>query len=209
MNRRTVTTALAATAALAALAGISSSASATTPAPEKTASISGSARIDYAYSPNDDIRFSFDARAVPFSKPLPGLPTGLPTDARGTVKISHWFAAENKTVRAEGTVDCLVTGGRTASFTAVITRADPEVADWVGKRRGFSVYDGTGKGGDRDRFGFHWGVSNLDTDDKGEAVQAKVGTCMAPAPFAPVRTGGFTVRHADLPPLPAAAPTRR
>lgn len=101
-----------------------------------------------------------------------------------------------------------MTGARTATFTAIVNRADPEVAEWVGQRRGFSVYDGDDRdrsGRDRDRFGFSWGVANTDTDEKGEPVMGRVGTCMAPAPFAPVLEGGFTVHHTELPPQPTAA----
>ncbi|MEU6235956.1 hypothetical protein [Kitasatospora sp. NPDC047058] len=198
-----------------ASASASASASSSAPAPSSasaatakatTAAVNGSVRIAYAYSPDDDIRFSFDVDAVPFSRPLPGAPQGLPTDARGTVRISHHVAAQNRTVTSEGAVDCLVTGDRTASFTAVITRADPEVADSVGQRRGFSVYDG-GSPGHPDRVGFSWGVANMDTDGNGQPVEGKVGTCMAPAPFAPVSSGDLTVRAAELPPIPAAAPS--
>ncbi|WP_406207725.1 hypothetical protein OH807_35360 [Kitasatospora sp. NBC_01560] len=167
------------------------------------ATVAGSVRIAYAYSPDDDIRFTFDVEAVPFTHPLPELAQGLPTDARGTVKVSHHVAALNRTVTSEATVDCLVTGDRTATFTAIITRADPEVADSIGARRGFSVYDG-GSPEHPDRVGFSWGVANMDTDSTGKPVEGRAGTCMAPAPFAPVSSGDLTVHHADLPPMPAA-----
>ncbi|MFG3052640.1 hypothetical protein ACGFZP_17010 [Kitasatospora sp. NPDC048239] len=170
------------------------------------AAVSGSARIAYAYSPDDDIRFTFEAEAAPFSRVSPEVPQGLPTDARGTVRISHHVAALNRTVTSEAVVDCLVTGDRTASFTAVITRADEEVADSVGQRRGFSVLDG-GSPEHPDRVGFSWGVANLDTDPDGKAIEGRVGTCMAPAPFAPVITGDLTVRPAELPPIPAPPTT--
>ncbi|WP_441247202.1 hypothetical protein [Kitasatospora sp. McL0602] len=195
----------------AALTGVDTAASASTPAPaaapaaaptpasaaQKVASVVGSARIFYAYSPNDDIHFTVDAHAVPFSQPLPQMPS-LPTDARGTIKISHWVAAKNETATAEGTVDCLVTGDKTATLTAVITSASPQVQDWIGKRVGISVLDSHGQ----DRLGFSWDIVNFDQDSHGQPVEAKVGTCMAPAPFAPVREGGFTVRPADLAPVP-------
>ncbi|MEU5592766.1 hypothetical protein [Streptomyces sp. NPDC020298] len=108
-------------------------------------------------------------------------------------------------VGTEADADCLVTGDRTATSTAIVTKADPEVADQIGQRLGFSVYDGskTGPGGHgRDRLGFSWGVVNTDTNEKGETIEGRVGTCMAPAPFAPVMDGEFTVNHADLPPFP-------
>ncbi|BCJ27860.1 hypothetical protein [Actinocatenispora sera] len=168
----------------------------------RPASVAGAAGVFYAYSPDDTIRFRFDATAKPFSRPLPGLPSGLPTDATGTVRISHHVAAQNVTVTAEGRVDCLVTGGRTATLTAVITRADPQVADWVGTRRGFSVTDGRGPA--PDRMGFSWDIVNFDTDGAGNPTQPSAGTCLAPAPFAPVLDGGFRVHATPLPPKPTS-----
>ncbi|MFI9722377.1 hypothetical protein ACIHFE_22415 [Streptomyces sp. NPDC052396] len=208
-GRRTVATAVAAASAFAALTALScasasasgsasasdsASASASAPAPAR---VSGQGRIFYAYSPKDDIRFAVDAQAAPFTRPLGSLPHGMPTDARGKVTFSHYVPAKKETRRSEAAVDCLVTAGDTATFTAVVTKSqDPKE---IGERMGFSVREGgPGKG----RFGFHWGVSNVDSD-KGKAVAPRIGTCMAPAPFAPVTKGGFTVRHADLPPLPA------
>lgn len=190
----------------AGTAGLSASPSPGAVSPAAVAGVGGSARITYAYSPDDDIRFTFEVEAAPFSRPLPGAPQGLPSDARGTVRISHHVAAVDRTVTSEAAVDCLVTGDRTASFSAIVTRADPEVADTIGKRQGFSVLDG-GSPDHPDRVGFSWGVANLDTDATGQAVEGRVGTCMAPAPFAPVATGDFTVRPAELPPLPAAPST--
>ncbi|MFI0710781.1 hypothetical protein ACH4SK_09025 [Streptomyces inhibens] len=176
---------------------VASSATAPTKKPAGAARVSGQARVFYAYSPHDDIRFSVDARSAPFSRPVDGLPQGMPTDARGTVTISHWSPEKQRGRRAEAAVDCLVTGGDTATLTAVVTKSeDPKE---IGERLGFSVRNGgPGKG----RFGFSWAVSNLDVVE-GKPVQPHVGTCMAPAPFAPVVKGGFKVTHAALPPLPA------
>ncbi|MFJ3926680.1 hypothetical protein [Streptomyces sp. NPDC090022] len=101
---------------------------------------------------------------------------------------------------SEAEVDCMVTGGRTATVTAVVTKST--VGD-VGKRIGISVQDG--RHGEPDRLGFSWGIVNIDPphqDEHGEVVQPTVGTCMAPAPFTTVVRGGFTVTPAPLPPLP-------
>ncbi|MCB5164724.1 hypothetical protein LG634_07730 [Streptomyces bambusae] len=46
--------------------------------------------------------------------------------------------------------------------------------------------------------GFAWNGVNLLVNGK----EAEVGTCMAPAPYAPVVKGGYTVTHGELPPLP-------
>ncbi|MGW1789798.1 hypothetical protein ACWCO0_13070 [Streptomyces tubercidicus] len=190
-------------AVLAALTGVTPAASAApsgaaeaSTAPAGLARVSGQARVFYVYSPRDDIRFSVDAKAAPFSRPVDGLPQGMPTDARGTVTISHWSPEKKQGRRAEAAVDCLATGGDTATLSAVVTKS--EDPDEIGERLGFSVKSGgPGKG----RFGFSWAVSNVDVVD-GKAVFPHVGTCMAPAPFASVTKGGFKVRHAELPPLP-------
>ncbi|MFI9308977.1 hypothetical protein [Streptomyces triculaminicus] len=215
-RRRTTAAALATATVFAALATVACSASASSSAsgtdtaheavhakkPAAVAQVSGKARISYAYSPKDEIRFSVEAQSAPFSRPVGEFPMGMPTDARGKVTIYHWSPGKKEARRGEAAVDCLVTGGDTATLTAVVTKSqDPGE---IGTRMGFSVRTGgPGKG----RFGFHWGVSNLDVVD-GKAVMPHVGTCMAPAPFAPVAEGGFTVKHAELPPLPAGWPGR-
>ncbi|MFI5774770.1 hypothetical protein ACIA74_41245 [Streptomyces sp. NPDC051658] len=168
------------------------------------ASVTGSAEFVLPYYKDDDIRsFSFDAHAAPYSRPLPGIPTGLPTDARGTIKVSHYSAERNTTYTSEGRVDCLVTGPRTATLTAIITKVGPGGPPDVGRRLGFSVYDGgRDKGHSDDRVGFSWNGVNLMPNDDAAPADAPVGTCMAPAPYAPVTKGGYTVEHAELPPVP-------
>jgi hypothetical protein len=155
------------------------------------ARVVGSARIHYVYSPEDTIRFRVDAEAAPFTRPLtaPGGERGLPTDARGTVRISHRVASTGFTAWAVADVDCLVTGGSTATLTAVVRASNTSEK---GERVGISVQQG--RGGEPDRLGFGWGVANVGAD--------RTGTCMAPAPFAPVVRGGYRVAHADLPPMP-------
>ncbi|MCX4545837.1 hypothetical protein [Streptomyces sp. NBC_01565] len=158
------------------------------------------------YYPDDDVRsFTFDAHAVPYSRPLPGIPTGLPTDARGTVVVSHYSAERDVTYTSKGSVDCLVTGPGTATLTAVVTEVSPGGPPILGKRVGFSVYDGgKGKGRSADRVGFSWNGVNLLADPESETPpeDAPVGTCMAPAPYAPVSRGGYAVTHGELPPRP-------
>ncbi|MGK5529910.1 hypothetical protein, partial [Streptomyces sp. URMC 129] len=147
----------------------------------------GSFRLPFEL--DEDVRaFSFDVHAAPYSRPVPGFPEGLPTDAFGTVETFHYYADGNTAETTRGDVDCLITGPRTATLTAVIAEGPEE---WIGKRLGFSVYDGPGG---RDRVGLSWVVGNLLDDGR----QAEVGTCMAPAPFAPVVRGGFVVKHAEL-----------
>ncbi|MFF3111428.1 hypothetical protein ACFVSN_19815 [Kitasatospora sp. NPDC057904] len=163
----------------------------------RPASVSGSGRIVFDYSPDDEIRFTVDARAVPFSRPFPDVPAlahGLPTDARGTVTISHRVAATGQVGHAEAAVDCLVTGGPVATLTAIVTRSDVRP---VGERIGLSVFDSHGKG--KDRLGFSWGAVNTDLDSEGRPRPGITGTCMAPAPFNPVVEGGYHVHHTELP----------
>jgi hypothetical protein len=191
--------------AVAASAAAVTGATASGKSPERPvhASVTGSAEFRLPYLNDADIRsFVFDAHAAPYSRPVPRVPTGLPTDAYGTVAVYHYSAERDIAYTAEGRVDCLVTAPGSATVTAVITEVSAGGPDWVGKRLGFSVQDG---GGDkpgkesRDRVGFSWadGVNKKYTEE-GD-VESPVGPCMAPAAFAPVTSGGYRVRHADLP----------
>ncbi|MGW5674718.1 hypothetical protein ACWEV4_06480 [Streptomyces sp. NPDC003860] len=159
------------------------------------ASVRGSAQIYFSYSANDTIRFSVDAKATPFTDPVPGAPKGLPTDADGTLKFSHYDPDTDRTGWAIADVDCLVTGGKTATLSAVVRKSN---TGEDGKRIGISIQQG--EHGRPDRLGFSWGVVNVDGRPDGG-----VGTCLAPAPFAPVLKGGYEVAHTELPPLPAGA----
>ncbi len=172
------------------------------PAAPKLASVHGGGSVFYAYSPDDDIRFTVDAEAAPFTRPFPDPhgQNGAPTDARGKVTVYHYSPEYEVTGTSEAEVDCLVTGGRTATVTAVVTKS---TTGWEGKRIGISVQDGSHGG--PDRVGFSWGVANIDPPNQepgGDVVKPTVGTCMAPAPFTEVVKGGFKVTPAPLPPLP-------
>lgn len=173
--------------------------------PAKNASVHGNSRISYIESIDHDIRFTIHAEQKPFTRPLlPELPNGLSTDAEGTLRFTH-TTPDGFTGWAEATVDCLVTSGRTATLTAVVTESNVEE---TGTRLGISVQQGAK--GEPDRLGFSWGVANVDPanrDEKGRLVQPRVGTCMAPAPFTTVVAGGFKVVHAEITKTPAA-PTR-
>ncbi|GIF47238.1 hypothetical protein Afe04nite_17770 [Asanoa ferruginea] len=161
------------------------------------ARVTGSAEFALPYGQDSDVRsFAFDARSAPYSRPLPlpGGEQGGPADATGTVRVAHWVAADNITVRWEAAVDCMITSPGYATLTAIVTRADPLARDFVGKRVGFSVQDG-GRG--RDRVGFTWSAS-ADQNEAGEWGPSRIGTCLAPAAFATVTRGDYTVRHAEL-----------
>ncbi len=45
---------------------------------------------------------TFDAHAAPYSRPFPGVPSGLPTDAYGTVRPSSYSANRDFTYTARG-----------------------------------------------------------------------------------------------------------
>ncbi|WP_217238584.1 hypothetical protein [Streptomyces sp. AC555_RSS877] len=166
------------------------------------ASVNGSAAFRLPYMEDADLRsLTFDAQAAPFSRPIPGVPSGLPTDAHGTVKISHFSADRGITYTAEGTVDCLVTAPGSATLSAVITDVSAGGPKWLGQRLGFSVHDGgENKPGrmPRDRVGFPWD-DGVNWTIGADTHMDSVNSCMAPAAFAPVTKGGYRVRHADMP----------
>ncbi|MFF5702219.1 hypothetical protein ACFY7H_06920 [Streptomyces sp. NPDC012794] len=202
MRNRTRTLALAGSAALVATLVAAAPAPAT-PTAHKPASVHGGGTVSYPYVPADhDIRFTVDAEAAPWSRPFPapGGEQGMPVDARGRVTVFHAMPDQDFTGVAEAEVDCMVTGGRTATVTAVVTSSN---VGWEGKRIGISVQDG--ERGAPDRVGFSRGIANVDVKADGSASAAPVGTCMAPAPFTEVVKGGFKVTPAPLAPRPARA----
>ncbi len=203
MKNRTRALALAGSAALVATLVAAAPAPAA-PAAPKAASVHGGGTVLFPYAPKDhDIRFTVDADAAPWSRPFPakGLEQGLPTDARGRVTVYHHMPEENFTGVAEAEVDCMVTGGKTATITAVVKTSN---VGWEGKRIGISVQDG--ERGGPDRVGFSWGIVNVDVKPDGSVAEPVVGTCMAPAPFTEVTKGGFKVTPAPLAPRPPAKP---
>ncbi|MFB6827012.1 hypothetical protein ACFCXA_36100 [Streptomyces virginiae] len=191
---------LAGTAAALAATLIAAAPAPAAPAAPKLASVHGGGAIFFLYSAKDDIRFTVDAESTPWTRPFPapGGDKGLPTDARGRVTISHRYTETGFTATAEAEVDCLVTGGKTATLTAVVKTSN--VAGWDGKRIGISVQEG--RRGEPDRVGFSWGVANVDVRPDGTVAEGTVGSCMAPAPFTEVTKGGFRVAPAPLSPQP-------
>jgi hypothetical protein len=171
--------ALVSVGALAVFTATGATASAGTPAAEapKEPSLVGTAKIYYAYAPDDDIRFDFDAH-------------GFYTLARGTFHFRHSGIGpdgEPVTGEAWGKVDCLATGGDTATVTGTITRTVPPGI--MTGAVGFSVA-GHGR---HQRLGFSWGVL---------ASPADLPECYAIAPFATVTAGHFAVGDAPLPVVP-------
>lgn len=135
----------------------------------EAAALTGSAKL---YRPaGDDISFSFDAH-------LAAKDNMAPDKAFGTFRFSHRFP-DGTSGYAEVRVDCLVTGGKVAVVTGIVTATD---LDNKGKRVGVSVHDL----GTHDRLGYSW-VSA----DEG----LEVPRCLSSAPFEKVRagTGDFKV----------------
>lgn len=196
MNRRTKTAVLGLGAALlvtaeatgaTGAAGAVTSASAgatdsTTSAPSvasasderqrEAAALTGRAKL--YRSAGDDITFSFDAH-------LAAKDTDDPLKATGTFEWSHYAGGDGAWAKAE--VDCLVTGGKVAVVSGVVT--DSDLPGAKGKRVGITVHD-TGR---QDRLGYSWAST-------GNPVETKdLPKCVGSAPFEKVKkgTGDFTV----------------
>ncbi|MDG4862834.1 Repetin, partial [Streptomyces sp. T-3] len=138
--------------------------------PREAAALTGTAKL---YRPaGDDITFSFDAH-------LAAKDNTDPEAAYGTFSFRHVFP-NGMSGYAKAKVDCLVTGGKVAVVTGVVTDSD---TPFKGKRVGVTVHD-TGK---QDRLGYSWIGSGLD--------KQKLPRCMGSAPFEKVAkgTGDFTV----------------
>lgn len=145
-------------------------------------SISGSGRL-YANDGQDRV-FRFHASGLA----VDGYPDEGVPGTTGRFLVAHYADRSHESgVRFWGHVDCLVVGGRTATFTGVVDKAIsfgegvPDVSELEGVRRGFSVYDaGPGR---PDRLGFSWFM------DPGDLTSSQ--KCQGPAPFAYVDKGNF------------------
>ncbi|MFH9008262.1 Repetin [Streptomyces afghaniensis] len=173
MNRRT-RTALLGSALLLTVAAAAGSAGAAGPdeSRREAAALTGKAKL--YRSAGDDITFSFDAH-------LAAKDTADPMKATGTFEWSHYLNGEG--ARAKARVDCLLTGGKVAVVSGVITDSDLPGAE--GKRVGITVHDV----GRHDRLGYSWAST-------GSPVETKdLPKCVGSAPFEKVRkgTGDFTV----------------
>ncbi|TPQ15999.1 hypothetical protein [Streptomyces sporangiiformans] len=137
----------------------------------EAAALTGTAKL--YRSAGDDITFSFDAH-------LAAKDNDDPLKATGTFRFSHYANGEGGWAKAK--VDCLVTGGKVAVVSGVITDTDLEGVE--GHRVGITVHD-TGR---IDRLGYSWAA----TEDMGPKDLPK---CVGSAPFEKVRkgTGDFAV----------------
>ncbi|MEU0528498.1 Repetin [Streptomyces niveus] len=139
---------------------------------ERAAALTGTAKL--YRSLGDDITFTFDAH-------LAAEDTDDPGKATGTFRFSHYLNGDGAS--AEVKVDCLVTGGKVAVVSGVITESDLEGAE--GERVGVTVHDL----GRKDRLGYSWASTGSPVD------QGPLPKCVSSAPFETVRagTGDFTV----------------
>ncbi|MFF4186085.1 Repetin [Streptomyces sp. NPDC001691] len=138
--------------------------------PREAAALTGTAKL---YRPaGDDITFSFDAH-------LAAKDTMDPEAAYGTFSFRHVFP-DGTSGWAKAKVDCLVTGGKVAVVTGVVTESD---TPFKGKRVGVTVHDQ----GTHDRLGYSW-VGR-------DAGNQQLPRCVSSAPFEKVKegSGDFTV----------------
>jgi hypothetical protein len=178
MHRRTKIVVLG--AALLLTAGAAGSATATddpgrspvaTGKPREAAALTGTAKL--YRSAGDDITFAFDAHLAAKDK-------ADPMKATGTFEWSHYVDGVGAWAKAK--VDCLVTGGKVAVVSGVVT--DTDLPGEKGTRVGITVHDL----GRNDRLGYSWAT----TEDLGPDDLPK---CVSSAPFEKVKkgTGDFTV----------------
>jgi hypothetical protein len=137
----------------------------------EAAALTGTAKL-YRVA-GDDITFTFDAH-------LAAKDHADPLKATGTFRWSHYANGEGGWAKA--TVDCLVTGGKVAVVSGVIT--DTDLDGVKGHRVGISVHDTGGV----DRLGYSWAAS-------GDMGPKDLPKCVSSAPFEKVKkgTGDFKV----------------
>lgn len=139
--------------------------------PREAASLTGSAKI--RRPTGEDMHFSFDAH-------LAAEDHDAPQRATGTFEFSHYLNGQGARAKAE--VDCLITGGKVAMVSGVVT--DTDLDQIRGHRIGITVHDA----GTVDRLGYSWAV----TEDMGPKDLPR---CVSSAPFNRVEkgTGDFKV----------------
>ncbi|MGF0177145.1 hypothetical protein ACQF36_43805 [Streptomyces sp. Marseille-Q5077] len=187
---------LATTAAVATTTGIASASTAPASTPGKTprasassaalvSSLKGWGRMDYPDA-GHDIQVTVDAHAT-----FKGVGWTKPDNAWGSFRIYHRMPAANgepaKVNWGDFEVDCLTSGGPTATVTGRIVRTGGNVGAWDDylKRRvrmGISFYVGDGSGSGTSRIGLSGGTAD------GEPLLSK---CMAPAADSKVIKGGY------------------
>ncbi|MET8686697.1 Repetin [Streptomyces sp. NPDC004732] len=141
----------------------------------EAAALTGSAKM-YRKT-TEDVTFTFDAH-------LAAEDTADPSRATGTFRFVHLDKPGGTGGWAAGRIDCLMTGGKVATATGVIT--DTNLKKIKGKRVGFTVDDR----GRNDRVGYSWAAYG-GTQGQPDTLAA----CASSAPYEKVRkgTGDFDV----------------
>ncbi|MEU7577823.1 Repetin [Streptomyces sp. NPDC041068] len=140
----------------------------------EAASLTGSAKM-YRKT-TEDVKFTFDAH-------LAAENNTDPSKATGTFGFVHLDKPGGKGGWAKGRIDCLMTGGKVATATGIITETN--IKEIKGGRVGFSVHDK----GKIDRVGYSWAATG------GPDGTKKLTKCTSSAPMEKVRagTGDFQV----------------
>ncbi|MEU9052607.1 hypothetical protein AB0D37_19655 [Streptomyces sp. NPDC048384] len=187
---------LAANAVMATTAGIASAATAPAVTPDTTprasassaaltSSLKGWGRMDYPDA-GHDIQITVDAHAT-----FKGIGWTKPDKAWGSFRIYHRMPAASgepeKVNWGDFKVDCLTSGGPTATVTGRLVRTGGNVGAWDDYlkrhvRMGISFYVGEGAGSGPSRIGLSGGTA------AGEPLLSK---CMAPAADSKVIQGGY------------------
>ncbi|MFE0134603.1 Repetin [Streptomyces sp. NPDC059037] len=142
--------------------------------PREAAALTGSAKM-YRKT-TEDVTFTFDAH-------LAAQDNRDPSKATGTFRFVHLEKPGGKGGWAKGRIDCLMTGGKVATATGIIT--DTNLKEIKGGRVGFTVHDQ----GKKDRVGYSWAAVG------GPDGTKKLPKCTSSAPHEKVRqgTGDFQV----------------
>lgn len=140
----------------------------------EAAALTGSAKL-YRKT-TEDVTFTFDAHLAAGNN-------ADPSKATGTFRFVHLDKPGGVGGWAKGRIDCLITGGKVATATGVIT--DTNLKGIKGGRVGFTVHDR----GERDRVGYSWAAVG------GPDGTKKLTKCTSSAPFEKVKegTGDFDV----------------
>ncbi|MFP3988239.1 hypothetical protein U9R90_12160 [Streptomyces sp. E11-3] len=169
-------------------------ASVSAPAARLVSTLKGNARLGYEVA-EEEVRVTVDARAR-YSV------GSFPTKSWGTFRISH--VKDGRDYWGDFKIDCLTTGGPTATVTGRLVRTSPD-HPWQTEldphtRMGLSFY--VPKHGEA-----RVGLSGATL--KGEPLLTK---CMAPAADMPVVDGGYTLRDkrrgSAAPTTPGGRPSR-
>ncbi|MFE0190304.1 hypothetical protein [Streptomyces sp. NPDC058989] len=177
-----VTAALALVLALAAPVAAAAPTEPNTPAPTTFSALKGEARMEYPVD-TEEVRFSVDAHSVYGAG-------NRPERSWGTFRLSHSYQRPDGTTKVlwgDFKVDCLTTGGPTATVTGTLVRTSPG-HPWTGRvhphfRQGVSFL--VPEGGGQARIGLS-GATGPD--------EPRTTPCMAPAADSPVFDGTYTLK---------------